>query len=208
MQEWGQPLYLALGLSWNHFVIPALHGTARPFSASSLARSPQMCQEPLSGWDALRCGWARRTIRLSALAREPRPPWSRCDDISMAKESPRGWTQRPVGGPGALGSDSGCATGKLTDTPQAPRVTGRRAPTVGLVWGMTGNVLKIAKPSAREGVCAQPPASLLDVLLTEGLSMTLATGGHTLLTTRKKSHGSLTPPEDSGLSPLHVAELG
>lgn len=34
---------------------------------------------------------------------------------------------------------------------------------------MTGNVLKIAKPSAREGVCAQPPASLLDVLLTEGL---------------------------------------
>lgn len=30
-------------------------------------------------------------------------------------------------------------------------------------------MLKIAKPSAREGVCAQPPASLLDVLLTEGL---------------------------------------
>lgn len=36
-----------------------------------------------------------------------------------------------------------------------------------------------------------------------GCSMTLATGGHTLQTTRKKS-----PPRRVRLSPLYVAELG
>lgn len=125
VQEWGQPLYLALGLSWNHFVIPALHGTARPFSASSLARSPQCGRRrSQAGAPSGVGGHAGQSDSQPEPCQGPMAPWSHCDDISMAKESPRGWTQRPVGGPGALGSDSGCATGKLTDTPQAPRVTG------------------------------------------------------------------------------------
>lgn len=76
-------------------------------------------------------------------------PWQK-------KKAHRDGHKGQVVGPGTLGSDSVCATGKLLDMPQAPHVMGQRAPIVGLVWGMTGNVLKTAKPSGREGVCSGP----------------------------------------------------
>lgn len=47
------------------------------------------------------------------------------------------------------------ASGQILSVPQALHVTGQRAPTVGLVWEMTGNVLKTTKPSGRESMCAQ-----------------------------------------------------
>lgn len=47
------------------------------------------------------------------------------------------------------------ASGQILSVPQALLVTGQRAPTVGLVQGVTGNVLKTTKPSGRESMCAQ-----------------------------------------------------
>lgn len=105
------------------------------------------------------------------------------------KEAHRGGHRGQVLGPGA--------SGQILSMPQALLVTGQRAPIVGLVWGVTGNVLKTTKPSGRESMCAQ--------------YLSLLAGrpdlGHRLLTTREKGHGSnLLPPRRVRLSPLHVAE--
>lgn len=75
---------------------------------------------------------------------------------------------------------------------------------------MTGNVLKTAKPSGRERVCAQDPSPLLDVLLMEGLQHDL---GHRWSYAADHQEEEswfflMFPPRRAGLSPLHVAELG
>lgn len=146
-----QLLYRALGLSWTqtNSVSSALHGPVAhggpflPAPGPGVHKFSKRCSQA-----GKLSGVGRGHTGQSDYRPDPSPepmPW--CDEISTAKGSPQGWTQRPGGWPRGFGSDSVCA--------QALLVTGQRAPTVGLVRGVTGNVLKTTKPSGRESMCAQ-----------------------------------------------------
>lgn len=146
-----QLLYRALGLSWTqtNSVSSALHGPVAhggpflPAPGPGVHKFSKRCSQAgkLSGVGGGHTGQ-------SDYRPDPSPePMLWCDEISTAKGSPRAGHRGQVVGPGA--------SGQTLCVPQALLMTGQRAPTAGLVRGMTGNVLKTTKPSGRESMCAQ-----------------------------------------------------
>lgn len=146
-----QLLYRALGLSWTqtNSVSSALHGPVAhggpflPAPGPGVHKFSKRCSQAgkLSGvgggtQDNQTIGLTQAQNPCRGVMKSPRP-----------KEAHRGGHRGQVLGPGA--------SGQILSMPQALLVTGQRAPIVGLVWGVTGNVLKTTKPSGRESMCAQ-----------------------------------------------------
>lgn len=147
-----QLLYRALGLSWTqtNSVSSALHGPVAhggpflPAPGPGVHKFSKRCSQAgkLSGVGGGHTGQ-------SDYRPDPSPepmPW--CDEISTAKGSPQGWTQRPGGWPRGFGSDSVCAPGSSCDRTKSTHCWACSG-------GVTGNVLKTTKPSGRESMCAQ-----------------------------------------------------